>query len=158
MRTPHTNVWDRENQCIHFWDGRTIPGELKAGGSAWTYKPFRPLPSGVDLMIVLPLRRLQVSHHPEDQVQWHVQVIDSATHASGGLAVSDRYASMEVFRDGGYRLLNLGDLAEAAHQRIVSEAQVLHTLRALDTLCEGLHRCDGSIVELLRLWDITIAI
>jgi hypothetical protein len=161
LRTPYTNTWDRNDQCIHFWDGRTVGGDLQVHGNVWSFRPGRSLVSGADFLVALPLRRLLFSHFPPDRaggIPWQLTMMESGTHPSGGLSVSERYVTVCVYPLGHYRVHNLGDLADAAHQRILSDQQVAKTLHALDTLCEGLHRTESSVVDLLKLWDVNIAI
>lgn len=159
MRSPVTNKWDRENSCIHFWDGRTVQGDLQVSGNAWTFRPSRPLSSGADLLIALPLRRLQfsrISAPGQSGAAWQIEVAGGAAHPGGALAMTDWYIDVMVDPAGAYKVHNLGDIADAAHQRFLNEEQLLQALRALDAVFEGLHRSNFSVPSLLQLWDVRI--
>jgi hypothetical protein len=158
LRSPLTNIWDRQAGCVHFWDGRTLPGEVQVSGNAWIYRPARPLSSGADLLIALPLRSLQVVRIPTPGLspRWHIDVVGTGTHASGGLTVSDWYIDV-VVEAGRYKVENLGEFAEAVQQRLLTDAQMMHGIRALELACEGLNRSDFSVPALLELWDASLA-
>ena len=141
------------NELTHLKDDRILqydPGKLLI--TEWTtLKPRKDFARGVSAFFLD--RGIKVSKlfdHNGTLSRWYCDI--GMFHLDGDcLTFEDLLFDVVINKDGSYRVLDIGEAAEAYRRQLITEDQLLYAMNVLDSLLELIH--NGHFRELQKIID-----
>ena len=141
------------NELTHLKDDRILqydPGKLLI--TEWkTLKPRRDFARGVSAFFLD--RGIKVSKlfdHEGNLSRWYCD-IGMFHFEDNALTFEDLLFDVVVQKDGSYRVLDIGEAAEAYRLQLITEDQLLYAMEVLDSLLALIH--NGEFRELQTIID-----
>ena len=139
------------DELIHLKDDHILcyePGSLLI--TEWkTLKPRRDFACGVSAFFLdkgIKVSKLMDEHG--QITRWYCDI--GSFHLNpdeNSLTFEDLLFDVVVHTDGSYRVLDIGEAADAYKQQLISEAQLLYAMQTLDSLLNMLHDGSFSILQ-----------
>ena len=138
----------------HLKDDRILqynPGKLLI--TEWnTLKPRRDFARGVSAFFLD--RGIKVSKlfdHEGKLSRWYCDIGMFHLSENNSLTFEDLLFDVVVYKDGSYRVLDIGEAAEAYRLQLITEEQLLYAMETLDSLLALIH--NGQFRELQTIID-----
>lgn len=143
------------DELIHLKDDRIlqyVPGQLLI--TEWkTLKPRKDFVRGVSAFFLD--RGIKVSklfNADQQATHWYCDIgMFHLCTADNSLTFEDLLFDVVVQPDGSYRVLDIGEAADAYQNGLITKEQLLYAMQVLDQLLETLH--DGSFAGFQQLID-----
>ena len=142
------------NELTHLKDDRILqynPGKLLI--TEWnTLKPRRDFARGVSAFFLD--RGIKVSKlfdHEGKLSRWYCDIGMFHLSENNSLTFEDLLFDVVVNKDGSYRVLDIGEAAEAYRLQLITEEQLLYAMETLDSLLALIH--NGQFRELQTIID-----
>ena len=142
------------NELTHLKDDRILqydPGKILI--TEWkTLKPRRDFARGVSAFFLD--RGIKVSKlfdHEGKLSRWYCDIGMFHLSENNSLTFEDLLFDVVVNKDGSYRVLDIGEAAEAYRLQLITEEQLLYAMEVLDTLLALIH--SGQFRELQNIID-----
>lgn len=142
------------NELTHLKDDRILqydPGKLLI--TEWTtLKPRKDFARGVSAFFLD--RGIKVSKlfdHAGKLSRWYCDIGMFHLSDDNCLTFEDLLFDVVVNKDGSYRVLDIGEAAEAYRRQLITEDQLLYAMNVLDSLLELIH--NGDFRELQKIID-----
>jgi len=142
------------NELTHLKDDRILqydPGKLLI--TEWqTLKPRRDFARGVSAFFLD--RGIKVSKlfdHEGKLSRWYCDIGMFHLSEDNSLTFEDLLFDVVVNKDGSYRVLDIGEAAEAYRLQLITEEQLLYAMEVLDSLLALIH--NGQFRELQKIID-----
>ncbi len=142
------------NELTHLKDDRILqydPGKLLI--TEWnTLKPRRDFARGVSAFFLD--RGIKVSKlldHEGKLSRWYCDIGMFHLSEDNCLTFEDLLFDVVVDKDGSYRVLDIGEAAEAYRLHLITEEQLLYAMEVLDSLLALIH--NGHFHELQEIID-----
>lgn len=128
----------KENLIITSWETIRPKKELSHGMSAFF------LDKGIKVS--------KFYNHENQLICWYCDIITSEYHAeTNTYVIIDLLADVLVYPNGTVKVVDLDELAEAAEQKLITEEQLLRSLRQLNWLLQYIY--NGKFVKLQQIID-----
>lgn len=128
----------KENLIITSWETIRPKKELSHGMSAFF------LDKGIKVS--------KFYNHENQLICWYCDIITSEYHAeTNTYVIIDLLADVLVYPNGTVKVVDLDELAEATEQKLITEEQLLRSLRQLNWLLQYIY--NGKFVKLQQIID-----
>lgn len=142
------------NELVHLKDDRIVqyePGKLLI--TEWkTLKPRKDFSRGVSAFFLD--RGIKVSKLMDNEGKlshWYCDIGMFHLSEDNCLTFEDLLFDVVINRNGSYRVLDIGEAAEAYRMHLITEEHLLYAMQVLDSLLELIH--SGQFHELQNIID-----
>ncbi|MBQ7757461.1 MAG: DUF402 domain-containing protein [Eubacterium sp.] len=91
----------------------------------------------------------------DELVYYYCDIIDTTFHAEENFYVfTDLLADVIIYEDGSVKVVDLGEIADALEEGIITDREVKLALRRLDALLEVIY--SGGLPEMIRFMETKV--
>ena len=142
------------NELTHLKDDRILqyePGKLLI--TEWkTLKPRKDFSRGVSAFFLdQGIKVSKLLDHEGKLSRWYCDIGMFHLSEDNCLTFEDLLFDVVVNLDGSYRVLDIGEAADAYRKQLITEDQLLYAMKVLDSLLELIH--NGRFKELQQVID-----
>lgn len=143
------------NELTHLKDDRILqydPGKLLI--TEWnTLKPRKDFARGVSAFFFeRGIKLSKLFDHNGNLTRWYCDIgMFHLNPEDNSLTFEDLLFDVVIYKDGSYRVLDIGEAVDAYHRKLITEEQLLYAMKVVDSLLTLIH--NGKISELQRVID-----
>lgn len=143
------------NECIRLDNDEILHADEKLIVTRWnTIRPKKDLSHGLSAFFLdKGIKVSKFLDHQDRLLCWYCDIItheyDKETNT---YVMIDLLADVIVYPDGSVKVVDLDELADATQQKLITEEQLLISLRQLDWLLQTIYR--GEFAALQKCVDI----